>query len=1047
LGTGLIRDYIVKSNEGVEKLPFILRSISLLGGRGRRQNQVLPMSEQADDSLLAGEDSFHSLFQNSMVGLSRTTPEGHILLANQALVRMLGYDSLEELQMRNLEQEGFTPDQPRDEFRKLVEGSGELHGYESTWVRKDGTLVYVRESAQAVRGEGNKILYYDGVIEDITEQKQAASSLKEKIVALQALTEIDRDILAARQAGDILELVCHSAASLLKSPMAVIVSAQDSMWSVDATFGVKSPEKMAKELSETFSRDVTKVPASYSIEDVSASPHIMPKTIALEGVRSFLAETLLVGTVKEGILFVFDASPRAWTENDRNLLKTLAGQAAIALDKVHLLTDAERRANEFSALHEVSSGLSGERDLHLILSLIVESVCKIMAVPNAFIYLYNENSETLELNFSKGMELLTGLVVKVGEGMAGRVAATRKPLLIENYRKWNERIKTLDAVPYSSILEVPMLFSGMLIGVLGVAEINNESRIFSDQEERLLSLFAAQAASAVYNANLFDTIQRNNQELDRLYRASNALIDAVSSDVNELSQRIAQIVVTEFQQANCSLWLIIGNSPSMQRMAIAGVKSSEIMLKPLTADGTGLIAKAVREGQIINAPDVLGDPDYLAGWLSARSELVLPLKNGEEVIGALDLQSAEPAAFHEDEVRVLDQFASRASLMLEHARLVSETQQRLLRLSALHTVDIAVASSLDLQVTLNVFLEQVTSQLSVDATDILLLNPHLQTLEYAAGRGFRGTSIRRVNLRVGEDSAGKAALDRTVVGISGIGSADIQISHPERIAGEGFDSVYAVPLIARGKMKGVMELYFRNQFNADMEWQNFVETLAHQAAVAIDDAHLFEQLQQSYTDLAIAYNSTIEGWARLLELRNVEPTGHSHSVSAITVELAGALRVPEQELMHIYRGALLHDIGKLAIPDHILLKPGSLTEDEWAIIRTHPVLARDLLMSIDYIRPAAVIPYAHHEKWDGSGYPLGLAGAQIPLAARIFSVVDVWDTLMRDQPYHHAWSEADAANHIHSQIGRDFDPAVVEAFLGLIRDGRNRAIAESNDML
>ncbi len=248
-------------------------------------------------------------------------------------------------------------------------------------------------------------------------------------------------------------------------------------------------------------------------------------------------------------------------------------------------------------------------------------------------------------------------------------------------------------------------------------------------------------------------------------------------------------------------------------------------------------------------------------------------------------------------------------------------------------------------------------------------------------------------------------------------------------------------------MKGVLELYFRSQFTADIEWQNFVETLAHQAATAIDDAHLFEQLQQSYTDLAVAYNSTIQGWARLLELRKVEPEGHSHSVSALSVELAGNLKVPEQELMHIYRGALLHDIGKLAIPDHILLKPGSLTEAEWAVIHTHPVLARDLLVSIDYLRSAAVIPYAHHEKWDGSGYPLGLAGTQIPLAARIFSVIDVWDTLMRDQPYRPAWSEPEATSHIRSRAGQDFDPTVVDAFLDLIRDGRNRAIAEKNDML
>lgn len=1003
--------------------------------------------KQAEDALRSSEESFRGLFENSTVGISRTTPDGRILLANSALIKMLGFESLEELQTRNLQKNGFIAEHPRDEFHELIESVGELHGYQSTWVRKDGALLNIRESARAVRGPDGKTLFYEGIIEDITEQKQVSNTLREKVAALQALTELDRDILAARQAGDILELVCRSAASLLKTPMAVIVSTRGEKWSVEATFGTQSPEGLAAELQETVSNGKYFVPASFLIRDVSASPRMMPKTVATEGVRAILAEMLIVGAVKQGILLVFDQRPRSWTEDDINLLKTLAGQAAIALDKARLLADAERRGDEFVALYDVSVGLSGERDLSVILSLIVDSINQIMEVPSAFIYLYDEKREVLELSISRGRGFPAGLTLKLGEGLAGQVAVTRKPLLVRNYQKWDNRVKILNDIPYSSVLEVPMLFSGMLIGVLGVAEIDNERRIFSDQDERLLSLFAAQAASAVYNASLFDAIQRSNQELDRLYRASDALIGTVSSNINEMCRKIARIVVSEFRQSNCSLWLLDEDALSLHRHAIEGPTSSEIVLQPLTLNGPGLVPKVIRTRQLVNVPDVRADPDYLEGWPSAHSELVLPLKSGERVIGALDLQSSDPTAFREDEVRVLSQFASRAGLMLEHARLVSETEQRLHRLSALHTVDIAVASSLDLQVTLKVFLEQVTSHLRVDAANVLLLNPHLQALEYASGRGFRGTGIRRVNLRVGEDAAGQAALERRFVGISQFGSSDAQFIHPERIAGEGFVSEYAVPLIARGKMKGVLELYFRSQFIADTEWQNFVETLARQAAVAIDDANLFEQLQRSYTELAVAYDSTIEGWARLLELRKVEPRGHSHHVSSMTVELARRMGVPDEELTHIHRGAILHDIGKLAIPDGILLKPGALTEAEWVVIRTHPVLARDLLMAIDYLRPAAVIPYTHHEKWDGSGYPRGLKGEQIPFVVRIFSVVEVWDVLKRDQPYRPAWTETEATDFIRTRAGQEFDPSVVEAFLAYIQESENRPVFGYDDKI
>jgi PAS domain S-box-containing protein len=1003
--------------------------------------------KQAEQALQASEESFRSLFENSTVGISRTTPDGHILLANPALIKMLGFASLEDLKKRNLQEEGFSAEHSRDEFRERIEAAGELNGYESTWIRKDGTSIYVRESARAVRGPEGKTLYYEGIIEDISGQKQALVSLQEKIAALQALTEIDRDILAARQAGDILELVCRSAASLLKSSMAAIISIRGGRGSVDATFGIRSPEELEAEIQEMLSSGQGFSPVSYSSNDVSLPFQMMSRTVVLEGVRSILAETLFVGKEDQSILLIFDKSPRVWTEDESNLIKILAGQAAIALDKARLLSDAQRRGDEFAALHKVSVGLSGEQDLQLVLSQIVDSIGKSLNVPCSFIYLYDEKSETLELSISRGLGYQKNLSVKLDEGIAGRVAATRQPLLVSNYHDWEHRLRQLDEIDYSAILEVPMLFSGMLIGVLGVAEISNGSRVFSEQDERLLSLFAAQAASAVYNANLFDVIRKSNQELEHLYRASDALIGAVSSNINDLSQRIAQIVVSEFRQSNCSLWLLVGDPPSMRRLSSAGATSSEIVLHPLSVDGPGLVPRVIRTGQPVNVPDVQSDPDYLEGWLSARSELVLPLKTGGRVMGALDLQSAEPSAFSAEEVRVMSQFASRASLMLEHARLVSETEQRLQRLSALHTVDIAVASSLDLQVTLKVFLGQVTSQLRVDAADVLLFNPHLQVLEYATGRGFRGTGIRRVSLRVGEDVAGQAALERKVIGVSQLDSSLGQVSHPERIAGEGFVSAYAVPLIARGEMQGVLELYFRNQFVGDMEWQNFVETLARRAAVAIDDASLFEQIQRSYTELVVAYDSTIEGWARLLELRTVEPRGHSQRVTMLVMEWARRLGVPERDLMHIYRGALLHDIGKLAIPDSVLLKAGSLTEAEWVIVRKHPVLANDLLMSIDYLRPAAVIPYAHHEKWDGSGYPRRLVGNQIPLAARIFSVADVWDSLMRDQPQRPAWSEAEATDFIRAQAGRDFDPLVVETFLSYIQEDEQRAFTRPDDTM
>jgi HD-GYP domain-containing protein (c-di-GMP phosphodiesterase class II) len=190
-------------------------------------------------------------------------------------------------------------------------------------------------------------------------------------------------------------------------------------------------------------------------------------------------------------------------------------------------------------------------------------------------------------------------------------------------------------------------------------------------------------------------------------------------------------------------------------------------------------------------------------------------------------------------------------------------------------------------------------------------------------------------------------------------------------------------------------------------------------------------LQRSNAELEKAYNSTLEGWSRAMDLRDKETEGHSRRVAAITVGLGREMGLSEVELAHVYRGALLHDIGKLGVPDSILLKPGKLTDEEWVIMRKHPQYAYDMIFPISYLEPAMDIPYCHHEKWDGSGYPRGLKGEEIPLAARIFAVVDVWDALTSDRPYRAEWPANRVREYIRSQSGTHFDPRIVEAFFKL----------------
>jgi putative nucleotidyltransferase with HDIG domain len=198
---------------------------------------------------------------------------------------------------------------------------------------------------------------------------------------------------------------------------------------------------------------------------------------------------------------------------------------------------------------------------------------------------------------------------------------------------------------------------------------------------------------------------------------------------------------------------------------------------------------------------------------------------------------------------------------------------------------------------------------------------------------------------------------------------------------------------------------------------------------------LFHQLKTKNDELLDAYDRTIFGWSRVLEMRNREVKDHSRRVTEMTLRLARYMGIPEADLVHIRRGALLHDIGKMAIPDSVILKESGLSDEERALIRRHPLFGFEMVSEIEFLRPAMDILLCHHEKWDGTGYPFGLAGEQIPLYARIFAVVDVWDAFTSDdRSYRRADPPEVAAEYLRSQAGEHFDPVIVEAFLRMLEE-------------
>ncbi|MHB8763255.1 MAG: HD domain-containing phosphohydrolase, partial [Deferrisomatales bacterium] len=530
---------------------------------------------------------------------------------------------------------------------------------------------------------------------------------------------------------------------------------------------------------------------------------------------------------------------------------------------------------------------------------------------------------------------------------------------------------------------------------------------------------------------------------------SDRLVEALVTDPHRMSVLQTYKGWAFVALSSAVLYLAARHQEGRRERAEAGLRRREALYRTLVESAADLVFIADRDERLqylnpAGARHLGGDVDGLvgrslrevlpAGAYDAHARHLAAALAADRPVGfEAAFDAPEPTRWFDATLTPLKGPEGGAAAVLgvereitDRKRTEADLELQVRRLAALRTVDAALTASLDLTLTLDVVLSHVTSALGVDAACVLLLSGHAPMLEYAAGKGFRSPAVTRTSLRLGEGYAGRAALERTRVQVPDISKLRGPFLPFGLLEKEAVGAYFGVPLVAKGQVKGVLEIFHRAPLDPDPAWLEFLEALATDAAIAIDNVTLFDDLQRANTELILAYDATLEGWGRALELRDEETEGHTQRVTAMAVRLAQAMGLAEAELVHLRRGSFLHDIGKIGIPDRILLKAEPLTDEEWAVMRTHPTYAFRLLQPVRYLRPALDIPYCHHEHWDGSGYPRGLAGEQIPLAARIFAVVDVWDALRSHRSYHEEWPAERVREHLRSLSGTQHDPRAVE---------------------
>lgn len=503
-------------------------------------------------------------------------------------------------------------------------------------------------------------------------------------------------------------------------------------------------------------------------------------------------------------------------------------------------------------------------------------------------------------------------------------------------------------------------------------------------------------------------------------------IEAVVSRVGQATG-VDRAFVYEFQRAGIRWsaylrheWMGPGGMPRLQDPSLQGLV--------LDDESFGVLTDPLEAGHPVHGvPSEFPEPvAALMRRYDVRSFVLAPILVDASLWGVLGL--AHLGTVREwlpSEVQSLATVGDTIGAAIQRRVATRRIERQVQHLAALREIDLAIISRPGLESSLDTLLSGAIRQLEVDAAAVLLLNPDREVLECVASRGFTTNVVQRTAIAIGEDPTGM-----TMNPAQGPWAGELDASDPRRpefAVEEGFSAYAGCPVILEGRVIGVIETFQRRPAAHDAEWLSFLELLAGQAAIAIDHARLIENLRRANKDLEGAYDATLSAWSALLDLRDRETEGHSQRVAEMTMDLARALDVPPDQLVHLRRGALLHDIGKMGIPDAILHKAGPLTDEEWKIMRLHPVYAYDFLKEIPFLRPAGDIPHLHHERWNGSGYPLGLREEEIPLSARIFAVADVWDAMRSARPYRRGLSREEVLTHLDERAGVEFDPAVVTA--------------------
>ena len=786
---------------------------------------------------------------------------------------------------------------------------------------------------------------------------------------------------------------------------------------VVSAFGENSLKGLRLPINRGVSSYVVRTGEAAIIPDVSEDPRYVKGT---KVGRSEIA----VPIVHAGrVLGVLDTeSPRigAFGPTDLALLETVASMAAVILHAMDLSQDRDRGRKEreflqrkLDVLAAANRSVNAITDTRELLAEILRLAREMLRFERGAVLIYDPRTDDLVVEQIYGHGDLIGKRFPMGKGISGDAFRKGGPVLVSDVTKDPRYIA--GAPGGKSEMAVPLKVGDLVIGVL---DAESTSATFSHDDLDLFALFAEHVASAMSAARLRERLEEQNKSLnlragrmDVLNRAARTLTSRL--DLNEVLSAILGLARESLHLSHCAVLLLEKDKGELVLKAQLGYDETSPVRIPLGSGITGHVAEA---GVPVVVGDVANDPRYVQGLRGARSEMAVPLKVYGEVIGILDAESFTPNAFDNEDLDLFQNFAAHAAIAIHNASLFSSLEE----------ANKTCSLSLSEMERINKSLEEHTLEISSTNEELERRVRQLMTL-HEAGRAV--TSMLDV------DQVLDAILHMTQNIVKSSTSA-IKLIDEEtkelkvrvqagRDPGQTHEeSSLLAPLVIGNRTIGMFEIKRPEEAYSEEE-RRVLEIMAAQAAIAVENARLFDKTQK-------VYYQTLKALAQALEARDTSTRGHCERVAKYAAAVARRMGFDHPGIEEITNAALLHDIGKIGIRDEILLKTQKLTPDEEAEIRSHPVYGDKILSSLKFLGKVTETVRHHHERWDGTGYPSGLKGAQIPLASRILAACDSFDTITSDRPYRPARSWEEAVRELRAASGKQFDPDVVRTFLGVL---------------